>query len=295
MNAILDSLYQNVNPPTLIADNAFLDESELVNRSGQFVHVDKTLGENLQTDFIYRMQPEMIAPDAYNVLAMMKQYAQSASSAQAPTTGDLPASKQTATAVSTAFGQSQVRFKAILAMVENSGLLPLCDRMQRINQQFIDAPYAIRVIGANGAYWKQISPADIAGRVNFISYGSSREADKAMNVQQLLTAINIAGGQQMLQSVVPILFMEYAEESNFAQLEMIKMAMQWDQQRMMFLQQLQMQAQQIQTMQAQLPQQPEAQSSVQPQNMMQPTSQENLIKSVREATRVQPGEGIAVQ
>jgi hypothetical protein len=119
-----------------------------------------------------------------------------------------------------------------------------------------------------------------------------------MNIQQLLTAINIAGGQQMLQGVVPILFMEYAEEANFSQLEMMKMAMQWDQQRMMFLQQLEMQTQQIQTQQAQMaqmqPQQPEQpQSSVQPQNMMQPTSQENLIKSVRESTRVQPGEGIA--
>jgi hypothetical protein len=81
-------------------------ESELVNRSGQFVHVDRGQGENLQTDFLYRMQPEMIAPDAYNILNMIKGYAQSVSLAQAPATGDLPGSKQTATAVSTAFGQS---------------------------------------------------------------------------------------------------------------------------------------------------------------------------------------------
>jgi len=289
MNVILDMFTMNVNSPVLVKDG-FIDDDELVARQGQIMHVDPDLlspGEPISTVF-ERIIPGNIAPDAYNLLEMFKTDGKNVTTVTDTKAGHVPSSKQTATAVQTAFTQASVRFKALLSMIEDSGLIPMCDKMQKINQQFIDQPYAYRIIGHKSQYWRQISPSEISTRVNFISLGSTRETDRAMNIQQLMQAINIFGGNPMLQGALPLLAIKLAEEFKLPNIELIKQVLQYEQQRSQVIQAMQMQVAQAQAQQGMMPQIPQEPVGIQ-REIPEPTNQQDLLDSMMAKNRTQVG------
>ena len=110
-------------------------------------------------------------------------------------------------------------------MFETTVTIPLCDKAHAINQQYIDRPYAITLIGEQeGKYWQTVDPTQIAGKVNFISLASSKNTDKMVNIEQLMRAIQVSGSNPMLMGAVPILYVALMQEWGIGNIDEIKVA-----------------------------------------------------------------------
>jgi len=139
--------------------------------------------------------------------------------------GAPPGQKQSATLSSQLYSQSSKRFKDILMQIEDSFLIPFCDKLLSINQQFIDAPYAVQILGRDGVHWQTIMPNQIAGKVNFVSLASSKNIEQGVRSEQLMHLLQIAGGNQMLWGTVPLIFVQLAELWRSKDIELWKMAL----------------------------------------------------------------------
>ncbi len=286
-NTMLDALYQGVHPPRLVDDKGVKDQSELVNRKGQIIHITRRDNESLDSYF-KTLPPQQVAPDVWRAMGMYKDMAGDASGRKDFMKGSLPDKGQTATAVSTTFKQASAKFKLLLREIEDTGLVPLCEKMQAINLQFMDQMEVVRVIGRKGMHWREISPEDIAGQVHFVALGSSREIDKATNIQQLMQLLEVARGDPQLQHLVPMIFLALTDQFNLPHREMIQDKLQWQEQKMQYYEQLEMQVAQINAQQG-IPPQTAAQGGSGMRNMPQVTGPESTQASINGRNSVQVG------
>lgn len=286
-NTGLDALYQGVHPPTLVDAKGIPNQSELVNRKNQIIHVNRGQNESLE-NYFRRLPPENVAPDVWRAMGMYKEWAGEASGRTDFMKGQLPSKDQTARAVSTTFKQASAKFKLLLREIEDTGLVPLCEKMQAINLQFMDQAEVVRVIGRKGMHWREISPEDIAGQVHFVALGSSREIDKATNIQQLMQLLEVARGDPQLQHLVPMIFLALTDQFNLPHREMIQDKLQWQEQKMQYYEQLEMQVAQINARQG-IPPQQAAQGGSGMRNMPQVTNQQETTASINGRNSVQVG------
>jgi hypothetical protein len=243
LRAQLDSYYRLARPRTKIIQGALVDENELKLPWGT-VH----LYENEYGTDAYREEPvQPIGADGFNLYNQVQTNSKARSGVAEIMAGRIPGQKTTATVGSHAFTQASARFKHMLWMFEESLVLPMCEKFLAINQQFIDKPYAIYILGEAGMYWVQVSPDQIAGRVNFIAVGSTKEADRQVNIEQLMRLIQIFSANPMLMAAVPILGVNIAEEFQLRNLRDIKAALGYE----MMMAQIQ-QAKQMQMTPAQM-------------------------------------------
>lgn len=287
-NITIDAFYQGVNPQTLVANNA-IDDAEMVARAGQLTHVNSADGEKPLTNYVYRMEPQFVSQDAYILQDRLEKYGEDLSTVTDIKKGSVPSSRQTATAIQTSFSQASIRFKDLLYMIEGTGLLVICRKMHKINLQFFDAPEVINVVGQNGMFWpRKITPEQIAANVDFVSLASSRELDRAMNIQQLSNLLNISMGNQMLMPVITPLFMKLAEEMKIPNLDELQQTMQWWTNQYQMYQMWLMQQQQMYGY-GQQPQQMDMSMNrnVAPQELPQATDTQGQIASNMESYRNQ--------
>lgn len=227
MNITLDAFYQGVNPQTLVANEA-IDDAELVARAGQITHVNTADGEKPLTNFVYRMEPQFVSQDAYILMDRLEKYGEDLSIVTDIKKGNVPAGKQTATAITTSFTQASIRFKDLLFMIEETGVLVICRKMHKINRQFLDTSYVITIIGRNGLYWNQeVTPEQIATDVDFISLASTRELDRTMNIQQMSNLLNISLSSEVLQPTIVPLYMKLAEEMKIPNVDELRDVLQY--------------------------------------------------------------------
>jgi hypothetical protein len=287
-NTILDALYQGVHPVRLVDDKGIPNQSELVNRRGQIVHVNRRDGEALES-YYRTLPPERVAPDAWQAMGMYKEWAGEASGRTDFMRGHMPSQKQTATASNITYTQAAAKFKVLLREIEDTGLIPLCEKMQRINLQFMDQSEVVRIIGRKGMNWRTIKPEDIAGQVHFVALGSSREIDKATNIQQLMQLLEVVRADPQLQQITPIIVSSLTDQFNLPHREMIQDKLQWLQQKMQYYEQLEMQVAQINAQRGVPPPMGGNQVGSRMQNMPQVTGMQDTMQSVNQRNTVQVG------
>lgn len=221
-NCLMDNMYNHSRPRTFVEENSIGNESELDVPRG-IVHVIADDRPIQQKVFVEPVMP--IGEDGYRLLQDTIQSGQAKGGVNDMKAGRIPGQATTATVGSQAFSQASIRFKDILWMFENSIIIPLCDKAHAINQQFIDKPYAISIIGIeDGKYWQIVDPTQIAGKVNFESLASTKNSDKAVNIEQLMRAIQVAASNPMLAGSTPILFTSLMREWGVANIDEIKVA-----------------------------------------------------------------------
>lgn len=220
-NCLMDNMYKHSQPRTFVEENSIGNESELDVPRG-IVHVIADDRPIQQKVFVEPITP--IGTDGYQLLQDTIASGQAKGGMNDMKAGRVPGQSTTATVGSQAFAQASIRFKDILWMFENSVIIPLCDKAHAINQQFIDQPYAISILGQEGVYWQTVDPTQIAGRVNFESLASTKNSDKAVNIEQLMRAIQVSGSNPMLAGAVPILYVALAREWGLPDIDEIKVA-----------------------------------------------------------------------
>jgi len=225
LRAQLDSYYRLARPRTYVIHQSLVDENELKLPWGT-VHIYEN---ELGTQAVREEQAQPIGGDGFNLYNQVQTNSKARSGVGEIMAGRIPGQKTTATVGSQAYTQASARFKHMLWMFEESMVLPMCEKFLSINQQFIDKPYAIYILGESGMYWVNVSPDQIAGRVNFIAIGSTREADRQVNIEQLMRLIQIFSANPMLMSAVPILGVNIAEEFQLRNLRDIKAALGYEQ------------------------------------------------------------------
>jgi hypothetical protein len=217
----MDNMYKHSQPRTFVEENSVGNESELDVPRG-IVHIiadDRPIQQKVMVEPI-----TPIGEDGYRLLQDTIAGGQAKGGINDMKAGRVPGQATTATVGSQAFSQASIRFKDILWMFENSVIIPLCDKAHAINQQFIDQPYAISILGQEGTYWQTVDPTQIAGRVNFESLASTKNSDKAVNIEQLMRAIQVYGSNPMLMGAVPIFAIALAREWGVANIDEVKVA-----------------------------------------------------------------------
>lgn len=221
-NCLLDNMYKHSQPRTYI-ENMALDNEQELNIPRAVVHVnadDKPITSKIYVEPVFP-----IGEDGYRLLGDVIASGQAKGGVNDQKAGRIPGQATTATVGSQVFAQASIRFKDILSMFEDSLLLPLCDKAHAINQQYIDKPYAIFLIGQQGGqYWQTVDPTQIAGRVNFVSLASTKNSDKTVNIEQLMRAIQVSGSNPMLAGAVPILYVALMQEWGMQNIDEIKVA-----------------------------------------------------------------------
>ncbi len=225
LRAMLDSYNRVARPRTIVVADHIVDETELQLPWG-VVHVE---ANELGTAVVQELQPGSIGQDGYNLFQWIQTNSKARSGVGEMMAGRVPGQKTTATVGTYAFNQASTRFKNMLWFFEDSCILPICERFHAINQQYIDKDYAIFVLGDQGKYWATVSPAQIAGKVNFIALGSTKEVDRQVNIEQLMRLIQIFGAHPMLAAAIPLLAVNIAEEFRMRNLEQIKVAVGYNQ------------------------------------------------------------------
>ena len=110
--------------------------------------------------------------------------------------GGVGANRMSATAAAVVDGVATLRAQDKLAAVE-TGISSIGIRVLLLCQEFLDENRAIRIAGANGAMWLQVSASDIYGEFKVgVEGGSTRALNPATRAQR---------GIQTLQTVIPVL------------------------------------------------------------------------------------------
>ena len=221
-NCLHDNMYKHAQARTFVENMALENESEMDVPRG-VVHVNNDGRSILEKVFVEPITP--IGEDGYRLLQDTISSGQAKGGINDMKAGRVPDQATTATVGSQAFAQASIRFKDILSMFETTVTIPLCDKAHAINQQYIDRPYAITLIGEQeGKYWQTVDPTQIAGKVNFISLASSKNTDKMVNIEQLMRAIQVSGSNPMLMGAVPILYVALMQEWGIGNIDEIKVA-----------------------------------------------------------------------
>lgn len=294
-NTLLDALYQAVHKKRLIDSKGIPNKAELVNRQGQIIRIQRR-GAGEPLDNYYReLDVGRVAPDVWQAMGMYQDWASKASGVADFMKGYLPSKVQSATAIQTTSSQASAKFRLLLKEIENTGSIPICKRMQKINLQFFDQAEVVRVIGRRGLHWRTINPEDIAGEVHFVALGSTREIDKGVNIQQLMQTIQVASGSPQLQKVITILFLALTDQFKLPHRDMIQDILGWEQQKTQYYEQMKMQIAQMQMQRGEMPNIPEitggAGGRMQPRTEQIPgaTNQQELLATMNAKNRTFAG------
>lgn len=281
-NAILDAYYRLGRPRTYYREGCIADLNKLHRPWGDVEVLDdqKPIREQ-----IMETAPIPIGSDGPALLNDIKGETRAAAGAPGMKLGQAPSPKVTATTGSQLFQAGEVIFKDLLVQLETSLILPMVKKANKINQQFLDRPYVIRVVGDRGVYWhKTVNPEDIAGEVNFVCHASMRHSEKAVLVEQLMKAGQVASSNQQLMPAAIIAYVEMWEAQELPHLELLKVAVGWYQ---MMTQLRQAQSQQIMPYQQMLLQ--EQQLGVNPQNEQQRGNAQPYVTSQQRTPTNQEG------
>lgn len=225
LRAMLDSYYRMARPRTTVIEGALVDENELKVPFGT-VHINET---DYGQDALRELPAQPIGQDGYALLSDIKNNSKARSAVADMMAGRIPGQKTTATVGSQAFNQASNRFRHLLWLFEDSVIVPMCRKMHKINQQFIDKEYAVMVLGEDGVYWNTVTPQQISADINFISLASSAEADKQIAIEQLMRAIQVANSSPMTAPTVVPLFVQLLETFDVRNLDMFKTMLGYEQ------------------------------------------------------------------
>lgn len=161
----------------------------------QVVMFDVPETQNLQ-DIVVPLPRQATPSDAYSMDAKLQDSMQKVLGMNDFQTGGMGTSRMAATTAAVVDGVATLRAQDKLAAVEN-GISEIGQRILLLCQEFLDDDRAIRISGAGGTMWLNVSPSDIFGEFKVsVEGGSTRALNPATRAQR---------GIQTIQIVVPTL------------------------------------------------------------------------------------------
>lgn len=138
----------------------------------------------------------------------IKQDIQFVSSVSEYARGATPARKETATTVVSIQDASNTVFNYIIMVIENSGLLPIADRIKKLNQQYITEDRVIRLFNTEKGAWEypNISSEDIQGSYDVVSASPRMETQSTKEGRraQLLEMFNTLTTNDLTKSYINV-------------------------------------------------------------------------------------------
>jgi hypothetical protein len=133
-----------------------------------------------------------VAADIYELLGIFRTMAKDAYGLQEITMGKGDPKTETLGESTMVEAYSSLRMRNYLKTFEDSFIIPLYQMRNQINMNFLDQNYVYGIIGEGAIEWRTIDPARIRASVDFICESSTREANRAVMVEQLLRLIQLA-------------------------------------------------------------------------------------------------------
>ena len=152
-----------------------------------------------------------ISSDAFALLGMLQGQGKSASGVKPIKSGDTQ-SNVTATSDMLAHQEGSARFNLYMLMFESTFIKHSASRMHKINQQFLDLPAIVPIVGDDAEGWGEIDAQTIAIDPDFIPEGSRREVNKQMEVAQIENFLGIVSRVEALLPIVPMIVGKLARQ-----------------------------------------------------------------------------------
>jgi hypothetical protein len=173
-----------------------VDEEDLVSQAGQIVHVDNM-------DALDAFETPDVTGSAYNEETLVKSDMQlvsgvndvTAGGAQGKGKGEAGVSNQTATGIALLQEAGNARFKYKLDNIEDA-LVSFGKQLLALNQQFLDTPRTLRIVGDGYTKWVDIEPDNIIGEYDItVEAGSTQPMNKS---------VRRAEARELLQTIMPL-------------------------------------------------------------------------------------------
>jgi hypothetical protein len=173
-----------------------VDEEDLVSQAGQIVHVDNM-------DALDAFETPDVTGSAYNEETLVKSDMQlvsgvndiTAGGAQGGGKGEAGVSNQTATGIALLQEAGNARFKYKLDNIEDA-LVSFGKQLLALNQQFLDTPRTLRIVGDGYTKWVDIEPDNIIGEYDItVEAGSTQPMNKS---------VRRAEARELLQTIMPL-------------------------------------------------------------------------------------------
>jgi len=152
-----------------------------------------------------------ISKDAFAMMNLFETNAKSSSGVKPIKSGDMM-SGATATSDMLAHQEGSARFNLFMLMFESTFIKQSAGMMHKINQQFLDLPALVPIIGRDAEDWQQIDAQTIAIDPDFIPEGSRREVNKQMEVAQIENFLGIVSRVEALLPIVPLIIGKLARQ-----------------------------------------------------------------------------------
>jgi hypothetical protein len=180
-NQRLDNMKTIVNKVLIVDRNADIDLDRLEenNRPGGVI----------LTNNVNAIRPLIegdILPSAYQEDLMILRDIQDATALSEYAIGTMPRRSETATAVMQLQQAAMSRISLKIQNVLQNGILPLVKMFIQLNQQFMDKPQVVRIVGEKDYEFKEIAPEDIPLNYDVIPVVTLSETNKEIKRQQLL-------------------------------------------------------------------------------------------------------------
>jgi len=204
VNQIMDNINLSINKVWVANKEADIDPTQLTVKPGHVIWA-----EDIHNDL-----REVVFADntgsAFNMLGLMENQIQNVLGVFDYIKGATPSRAETATTVTSLQEAANMRFKQKIRTIEIMGLRDLGRFMIQLNQQFVDRTRLIRVVGAEGEMFQEISPEEIGGDFDLIPVGSSVDpiANKFSRQNQLINLYNTIGQHPIInqQEFLKIIF-----------------------------------------------------------------------------------------
>lgn len=237
LDMILTNLELTVDKMLVVNTEQVKREEELHNRSGGVIHSRGDVNSALRW-----FDGGSIVPEAFLLYQNFRGASEGASGVKPVKQGAI--SSDTATAVNAAQSESGSRFNLYMMMMEHSFVIPAAKMMHQINQQFLDLPTVVPVLGQQGIAWPVVDYETIAIDADFIPEGSTREMNKQMNIAQIENFLSIVSRVPGLQPLIPLMVGKLAREFRWPDAQQIEQLCSAAVQQQMMLEMLMQQQQQ---------------------------------------------------
>lgn len=176
-NQRLNFLNQAIEFMWKVLEGGDVNEEELKTRPGGIVHV-----QNM--DDVQPLEMPKLPDGAFAEDKAIREAIQNTSGVFDYAKGASPGRSETATTVVSLQQAAEQRFKLKIRLFEYTGLRELASFIVARNEQFMDRPKVIRVVGEEGAQFQKVTPEQIAGRFDFKPAGSAVEPMANRQVKQ---------------------------------------------------------------------------------------------------------------
>jgi len=188
-NQRMDNVTLILNRMWKVNKNAGVDEEDLESRAGNVIHTDNMAGiEALETPDVTASayNEEVVIKDDMETVSGINDYAKGSGS---------EAKNETATGIMLLQEASSSRLKYKLDNLEDS-LKEFGEQLLALNQQYIDKPTKIRIVGEGMAKWISQEPDNLIGDFDLAVDAAS---DQPMN-----KSIRRAEARELLNTVAPL-------------------------------------------------------------------------------------------